>query len=373
MKKVVLYCMCMVVSVAVDGAVAHDIETHRNFLVRKFDTSRWKTYWSEDTWHIRCLFTDINGDGVDDLIACSTSEEEDPTGYVWRFWLNDAKAGLVPVRRLQERVRWLCHPESFFKMAYDNGAQDLIGLGMNAGYTEGEFSKMVKATPDCVFRVDGNSYRLCELTPDVDTVFTRNGPRYLERLYAEWYFGYEFKPPKNVPHSPYLLWPPYTQPKGDLRLGGGIGEPDGFAVFVDRYRRAKKVRSPEGVKTVTVYVVFLDADSDGFPDFYITSDLDKSEDGSFSWDLYVRRGEVYSKVEDVIYPIPSRKELCALSPVVRASKDAFCRVVRFDVAPIFLIADGACKNQVRDAIMNAYAHRIEKLPCQTYHDRDETK
>ena len=77
----------MAVSFFVDGAITQDIEAHRSLLVQKFNTSRWKTYWLEDIWHIRCLFTDVNGDGLEDLIVCSALEEEDSVGYVWLFWL----------------------------------------------------------------------------------------------------------------------------------------------------------------------------------------------------------------------------------------------------------------------------------------------
>ncbi len=368
MKRLLWYCMCMMVSLVVGGAFTHDIEAHQNFLVKKFDTSRWKTYGADDSWYIRCLFTDVNGDGIEDLITCSSSDEEDPVGYVWQFWLNDPNVGLVSPRMLREGIHWLCHSESFFKMVSDNGRQKLIGLGMYAGNTEGEFGKIVKATPDCVFQIGKESYKLRELSPDFDSVFMGNGPRFIERLYPEWYFGFDFKPPKDVPHNPYLQRPPYTKPKGDLRLGGGAGEPPGFVEFVNRYRKDMGDKSAAKGKDVAVHVVFLDVDNDGDADFYITSDLDRRIDGDYEWRLYLRQGGTCFMANDVVCPVPLRKDICKLQSIVKASKDSFCRIVRFDIDPIFFIFDRDKKDQVRNAIRDVNAHRVEKLPCRTYPD-----
>lgn len=366
MKRILPYCICIMASLVVDSAVAYDIEPHRSLLVQKFDTSRWKAYWSDDTWYIRCLFTDVNGDGMEDLIACSTSEEEDPVGYVWLFWVNDTKDGLTSVRMLREGISWLCHSDSFFKMVSDNGKQKVIGLGMHAGRIEGELGKIVKPTPDCEFRVVGNSYRLCELTPDVDSAFMRNDYRFIERLYPEWYFGFDFKPPKDIPHNPYRERPPYVNPKGDFRVGGGIQEPPKFAEFAERYRQTKIQKFGADNNSDAVYAVFLDADNDGDTDFYVTTDLDKLDGDDYSWELYVQHGGEFVKAMDVVYPVTSRKELCGLPPTVKSSQTSFCRVVRLDVEPFFLIVDKEKKNQVRDAIMNSFAHRVEKLACRAY-------
>lgn len=206
------------------------------------------------------------------------------------------------------------------------------------------------------------------MTPDVDSVFMGDGPRYIERLHPEWYFGYDLNPPEDKPHNPYLERPPYTKPKGDLRFGGGIGEPPGFAAFVEHYRRAKKAKSPGGVNVVPVHVVFLDADNDGDADFYIASDLDYLGDGNYAWDLYRQRSGGFFPTRETAHPDSTRKGLYGLPSNVTASKTSFCRIVRLDVAPIFLVVDGTRKNQVRDAVRDINAHRVEKLPCRTYSD-----
>ena len=82
---------------------------------------------------------------------------------------------------------------------------------------------------------------LREIRPNVDTSFRRKDVSSIERLYPEWYFGYDFKPPPDVPHSVYTQRIPYTLPKGDLRYGGGVGCPKDFAAF------ASDEDGPQGV------------------------------------------------------------------------------------------------------------------------------
>ena len=338
---------------------------HRQLLRDHFDTTYWKAFWEDDIWHIRCMFVDLDRDGLEEMIAITTSDE-DPMGDYWEIWRQD-KGEMKKIQFCGNLFYW-CHQDSFFKMVFDNGDQKLIGLGMRAGYVKGEFNEIIKPTPDCVFQVGENSYELRELAPDVDSVFMGNGPRCIERLHPEWYFGYDFNPPKDIPHNPYLERPPYTKPKGDLRFGGGIGEPSGFAAFVERYRCAKKAKASGGVNVVPVHAVFLDADNDGDADFYITSDLDNLEDGNYAWDLYLQRNGGFFPTKETVHPAPARKVLHGLPSSAIASKSSFCRIVRLDVAPIFLIVDRTRKNQIRDAVRDVNAHRVEKLLCRTYPD-----
>ena len=121
---------------------------------------------------------------------------------------------------------------------------------------------------------------------------------------------------------------------------------------------------------VSVYVVFLDADNDGDADFYITSDLDKGESGDYDWNLYLQQDGSYILPKKIVWPVPERKDLCGLPSNVSASKMDFCRVLRLDVDPTFLIIDDDKKTQVRDAIMDNNTHRVEKLPCREYRENE---
>ena len=59
---------------------------HRELLKNKFDTSYWKNAWENELWCIRCIFVDMDGDGKEELIAATTSDEEDRTGWVWKIY-----------------------------------------------------------------------------------------------------------------------------------------------------------------------------------------------------------------------------------------------------------------------------------------------
>ena len=343
-----------------------ELQEHQGYLKSSFNTDYWKEFCSSEDWHIRCIFVDIDGDQKNELITC-TALDEDRMGDYWTIWKCFSNGKMM--RSLHKGdIRFNCDFRSFCKLENRSGGYKVIGLAMNAEKVcDLNGSKM--PAPDCYFEfLIGNEYQLREMTPSFDSVFNDQEVRSVEHIYPEKYFGFDFKPPKNVPHSPHLLWPPYSQPKGDLRFGGGIGEPSRFDLFLENYRWMKKRKSAVENKGVCVYVVFLDADNDGVADFYITSDLDKLEDGDYVWELYMQQGGEFTMAKDVVRPVASRKELCGLKPVVKAAKMSFCRIVRLDVAPLFLIIDKNEENQVRNAIMDIFAHRVEKLPCQTYHD-----
>ena len=348
---------------------------HANELKSRLDTSWWRKFYSDDTWHIRCIFVDMDNDGVEELVAATTSDEEDRAGYVWKIYKNEKEDGFKQMMRRHDGsdIYFLCHWYSFYKVSYSDQKVTVVGLDMKANVEENLGNgcrRIVRPTPDCKFTLMPESkFMLHEIQPDVDTFFQRQDVVGIERLYPEWYFGFDFKPPKDVQHSPFTQRPPYRLPKGDLRRGGGMKEDGGFGAFVEEYRRKVK-RNAVGRNNVTVYAVFLDADNDGDADCYVSSDAERTDDGKYKWSLYLRRGETLSAVLDVVYPVEDHKELCKLNPWVTASKDSFCRVIRFDVNPLFVILDDNTERSViRDTITRYETHRVEKLGCGEYPEK----
>ena len=344
-------------------------EFHREILKHRFDTAYWKSLWEEDIWHIRAIFVDMNGDGLEEMIAITTSEE-DRTGDYWNIWKYDA-AGKFRQVLFSGDVFFSCHSESFYKIVHSDKSNMIVGLGMNANIEEncgnGE-RRIVRSTPDCTFvLMPGNKFMLREIQPDVDTLFRRKDVTSIERLYPEWYFGYDFRPPKDTPYSVYTQRMPYRKPMGDLRPGGGMDCPDDFAAFVAEYRRRVKMRMGKNDKA-TVYAIFLDADNDGDCDCYVSSDMETAADGEYIWSLFLYDGGRFLKVKNAVFPVEARKDLCKLPTTVNAGKESFCRVIRYDVPPTFVVAnkDNKSKSPVRDAITDNYAHRIEKLDCKTF-------
>ena len=345
---------------------------HGRLLQESFDTSWWRNFYPDDQWYVRCIFVDLDGDGIDELITASPSEEEDRTGYVWKLWKTGGGGKFTPVF-FSGDIYFLCHSHSFYKVSYSDKPDAVIGLGMNANVEKGCGNgdrRIVRPTPDCKFvLVPENKFVLREIHPDVDTSFRRQDVVSIERLYPEWYFGYDFKPPKDIPHSVYTQRIPYKLPKGDLRRGGGIRSPTNFATFVREYRREVKSRMGENFK-VTVYAVFLDADNDGDGDCYVSSDIERMTSSKYYWTLYLCRDERFEKAKIEVYPIESRKNLCKLPVAVNVDKFSFCRVIRYDVEPTFVILDenDRSKSRVRDSITASHVHRIEKLACEEFHE-----
>lgn len=348
-------------------------EPHREVLKQRFDTEYWKPIWEDKLWHIRTIFVDIDGDGMEEMIAITTSEE-DRMGDYWKIWKYD-NAGKFKRVTFSGDIYFSCHSDSFYKVLYSDKPYAVVGLDMNANVEEslGNGSRrIVRPTPDCKFTLMPESkFMLREIQPDVDTFFQRQDVVGIERLYPEWYFGFDFKPPKDVQHSPFTQRPPYKMPKGDLRRGGGMKEDDGFGAFVEEYRRKLKMDTGEKNK-VTIFAVHLDVDNDGDADCYVSSDAERTDDGRFKWSLFLRRGKTLSTALKAVYPVENHKELCKLNPRVTASKDSFCRVIRFDVDPLFLILDDNAKGTaVRDTITGYESHLVEKLVCVEYPEKEK--
>ena len=342
---------------------------HSQLLKEKLDTSWWRQFYPDDSWRIRCIFVDMDGDGEKELVSASVSEEEDRVGWVWKVFRLGTNGVFQQVYHTGA-IHFLCHWYSFYKMTLRNGTHFVVGLKMEAGYMDKERIHIVNPTPDCVFTLthDGG-VALQEIKPNLDTCFLRENVVCIERLYPEWYFGYDFKPPRDVPHNPQTIWMPYRLPKGDLRRGGGIRSPKDFATFVREYRHEVKNRMGQNIK-VTVYAVFLDADNDGDGDCYVSSDIERTTSGKYDWTLYLCRDGRFEKAKCEVYPIESRKDLCKLPVAVNVDKLSFCRVIRYDVEPTFVILDenDQSKSRVRDSITYSQTHRIEKLACEEFHE-----
>ena len=346
--------------------------SHCELLRKGFDLTDQKKSWSSDRWYVEWVFLDSNEDGPCQVMTSSVSEK-DRMGDVWRHW-RVSKDGTL--RRLSEdaAVVFTCNSSSFFRMRCKQAGNVLIGLGMDAGSVASDRIHIEEKTPDCRFGMKDDCKQTMEcIKPAFDVYFETHEVDLVERLYPEWYFGFDFRPPPPDPHGPHTTWFGYQQPKGDLRLGGGVVKPDCFDALAAEYR--KGVKAKRGiVGKVDVYAVFLDVDNDGHVDCYVSSSAEELDGGKCPWTLYVNRDGALAKADAPVYPVPSKKELCVLPPVVTARKSGFCRVVRFDVNPIFIVLDGTgSPTKVRDAITNVMAHRIEKLECVCFPDEEVPK
>ncbi len=359
-------CGCLASSASGDCV---SIAQHRELLEKGFDTSRWKKLWDDDSWHMRCVFADVDGDGVDELLTASNSEEEDRTGCVWQFWRHMPDVGF---RRFSSSgaISFMCHADSFYKMSGNGRPYSVVGVDMEAGYrheTDGHW----KMTPDCKFEITREEkISLSELVPNVETVFLQKNVTRIERLYAEWYFGFSFTPPVKEKGSPYTMRMPYTLPRGNLSVGGGVRAPENFSRFADEYRDREKRRFGRVGDKVTVYAIFLDADNDGDADCFVASNAEKLEDEILSWTLYVQDDGCLRKANAPVASDPVSGRGRALRNEVRAGKMSFCRIVSYDKLPSFIVLDDATgqglPKMVRGIVTDYCTHSIEKLACVEY-------
>ena len=339
---------------------------HGDALRRGFDTMKLRLGWEDAQWYVECVFFDLNGDGVEEVLA-SPVNVKDRMGDVWHHWTQDPGG---KYRRLREDTKFsfACMSSSFYKMHLRSRADVLLGLGMDAGMVADNRIDFKKKTPDCMFSIDKDGGQaISPIEPSLDAMFRLEDVVLIERLYSEWYYGFDFSPAQPDPHSPYTTWGGYSKPKGDLRRGG-VEQPKGFGAFASEYRRDVKVRT--GVKEkVTVYAVFLDADNDGDADCYVSSSAEGDGKGKYSWTLYLSGEGGYSKAKAAVHPVRDKNCKCELKPKATGRRDSFCRLVRFDVDPTFMLLDEETSpSAVRDAITNILSHRIEKLECTSFHE-----
>ena len=75
---------------------------HGKLLKQQFDTAHWREFYSDDTWRMRCIFVDMDADGEDELVAATTSDEEDRLGWVWNIYKNGTGHGF---KRMYHRYK----------------------------------------------------------------------------------------------------------------------------------------------------------------------------------------------------------------------------------------------------------------------------
>jgi len=352
--------LCLFVSVPLTCAGAGRWEWHRDFLKTNFDVSQYRKYWSDETWHLKSVFFDLDGDGACEVFTCTTSEE-DRDGDVWRVWSGAGDGGLKRVR-LVGAFDYYCGCNSFYRLSRESGRDRFLGIGMKESQRKGGRNRIVEAKTDREFHMTmAGAYCLHEIKPGVDVLFRDPDTIRIERLYPEWYFGFDFKPPEDVPHSGYTDRYPYRFPRGDLRRGGGMVAPNGFETFVDNYRQNMKAALAIMSK-VTVYAVFLDVDNDEVADCYVSSSVE-NEGGDLRWTLFVNRNGTLVKANG---SSPDKK-ITGHQVSVVSDKNSFCRWLRYSTSPtLVVIGADAPKDKVRTILMDLDTHSIEKLRCWSY-------
>lgn len=335
---------------------------HKDRMLKEFDTSRWRGFCQSSDWHIRCVFADIDGDDVEEMFAL-TSLEEDRSGDMWNLWKTKADGRFHRVDCSGD-LSFTCREGSFYRVVRTDGSCMTIGLSYNRNVNNSRVS--IQTVPDCEFVMPtAETYSLRPLQPDFDAVFRRADIREVQRLYPEWYYGYGMESPSNQPHTPQRYFPPYVSPRGNPARCGGLKEPAGFLRLIETYRKAMESEAKVAMKKLPVYAVLLDVDNDGDVDVYVTSEVNHQGGGEYLWQLYLQDN---GRFNEACQPIEQTMGVCrwTLPRKVLAQKASFCRVLRVDTDPLFLIIDPKQKDQVRKVAHESNTYRIEKLECKEY-------
>lgn len=345
---------------AIQLSLAVDICPHDDFLRENYKISEPKDIWTDAEWWIYCFFVDLNNDGFVEVISTTVSQA-DRSGNASSFWTTKPDGRLHRIREdllVATNFTFTSYCYSYYQLDCRAKRTHVVGLDMNAGFTGDDRRFIVDATPDCFLRVDDNNQLLVsKIDPNLDTIFYKENVLRIARLYSEGYQGYNFK------YTPATDWFGYKYPK-PIPVSDA---PDGFSGFAASYKKEAQMRAG-ATNDVPIYAVFLDADNDGHADCYMTSEADCVEKDVYRWFLYKNAVGKFAKARDAVHPVAGRDDLPTLNPRVLARKDAFCRIIRFDVPPTYIVLDAAKveKGMVKKTITYRWTHSIEKLPCHVY-------
>ncbi len=333
--------------------------SHQTLMKEKFDTSYWKRSWPGDLWHIQCIFVDVNGDGVEELITATTSEE-DRMGDYWCFWKECN--GKFKKMKLIGDIYFSCHADSFYKVKYQNGKSHIFGVGMNANVEkklENGKRIAVRSTPNCTFDfLQNDSYRLTELKTSLNDMFDDDDVISIERLYPEWYFGFNFTLPEKS--NPILRRMPYKVPCDDF-----YESPKDilhFDMFISEFKNQYRKRKSKAPKIV-VFVVFIDVDNDGDMDCYISTNHDVLASGKLQWVLYTKNDRNY-----LLHDTSDKKYSVDLPGKVVAGTNAFCRAVYQKKASSYFVMTEESKLNLANRLVDIDIHRVEKLPVLSFEE-----
>ena len=342
-------------------ALAIDLTPHDKFLRENFEITDAKEIWGNDGWWVSCFFVDLDNDGFEEVISTTVSQT-DRSGDASTFWTTKPDGKLHRLREdslLATNFFFNTFHYSHYRLDLGGKNKFIIGLDMAAGFYKDHGMTMLTPTPDCIFGIgEGNQLSVVKLEPSLDAVFFANETSRVERIYPEGFKGFDFK---YVPQKTWFHGYEFPRPINP------IVQPERFEAFLSSFQKELQPRS--GVTNdVSVFAVLLDANNDGLTDCYLSSSIDGISKDVYRWALYVNEKGELKKAAGKVKSVPHRDDLPSLEPNVEARKDAFCRVVRFDTPPTYIVLDGATvKNGlVKKTITNFRTHSIEKLQCEEY-------
>ena len=290
-------------------------------------------YFKPDEWVVEALFFDFDGDGKMQEAFLASPDQRYADGNGWVTTRKNNVTGKFEYHPTvgEDSLDIYSHSWKLYVVSLDGVRDRLYGNDVmiydikNFGASNGTQNIY---RDDVLLRMDTNGFlRATSMKNGFSDLVSNSGFKRLDRAVTEFYKGKEVKFVKR------------SETATDISLS----RPKEIEEFVRQYREEMKRRFAVKRK-VNVYVAFLDADNDGNADFYVSSNVEKRQDGQYEWHLFLNAEGKFGKAEKAIW-FNADKEYNreSVEPDEIAFKDSFYRVQRrygFSPSTVILDRDG---------------------------------
>lgn len=297
---------------------------------------------SDEKFVISTFFSDFNGDGKEEAIACPQGLDF-TDGWEWIPLYRDS-LGVVQIGLPEGRIRKepdvyvFAWGRQFYRAEFSVGGA-FLGRHLRILRHEPDGTPTGRETTsrqDAILTMNSKGrLSVHELPNEIDDIVCNPGFEKLERAFWENYQGREMK---RVPWSGWCCgYKPI--PAEQLRPLGGIAEPPEFATFVRRYRAEVKSRL-NATNDVIVLAVFHDANNDGDVDAYVTSSVERTEGDRYRWHLYLNGKDGFTRATHRISKrVRELDDMVFVETEEVVPRTAFHRVVRFGRLPSVIVLE----------------------------------
>ena len=277
-------------------------------------------YFKPDEWVVEALFFDFDGDGKMQEAFLASPDQRYADGNGWVTTRKNNITGKFEYHPTvgENSLDLFARSRKLYVVSFEGVRDRLYGNDVTI-YDIKNFGASNETQniyrDDVLLRMDTNGFlRATSMKNGFSDLVSNSGFKRLDRAMTEFYKGKEVKFVKR------------SETATDISLS----RPKEIEEFVRQYRKEMKRRFAVKRK-VNVYVVFLDADNDGNADFYVSSDIEKRQNGQYEWHLFLNAEGKFAKAEKTMWFNADKwynRE--SINPDEVAGKDSFYRVQRRD-------------------------------------------
>lgn len=335
-----LCALCCSVSLAETGSEP----SSKSDKVREFaaEFTRWLNPYSDfssDEWEVQAFYTDIDGDGVDDVIATSR-DQTFADGSSW-FVMNGRFLGSE--KKLRERGHWRVYcKESQFYLLENAGARPRLvirkcGVGSGEKFARHDVFLDFENGMSCVKEIPGG---ICGAVAARDF-------KSLRRVYPIVYRGF------GLERKSYWLAPMAalkTREKQDVDAA--------LCACKDAFVKVRGIG-----ESVPVRIVPADVDGDGDMDCFVAAEAGEVDSERLNWQLYVKSGGGYvASTNNLDYGAVQRIYAKELPSKIHCSKESFLKVEAHKSDPVVIVMDDGSKlSRIANCVDDPLLYSIERL------------